>query len=101
MTVPPLQAQSPCNAANLAKAKEKVVARTYGQSMQDPWAWDKAMAEQGWHQPLGMDSLIDSLVLENKTHPEICETLQEEVQAWVEKSTQIHVSAPLPKQVIM
>ena len=44
-----------------------------------------------------MDALIDSLVLENKTHPDLRETLREEVQTWVEKSTQIDVSASLPE----
>ena len=41
-----------------------------------------------------MDSLIASLVLENKTRPDLREGLREEVQAWVEKSTQIDVSVP-------
>ena len=44
-----------------------------------------------------MDALIDSLVLENKTRPDLRETLQKEVQVWVEKSTQIDVSVPLPE----
>ena len=85
--------------ASLAKSEGKVIGRTNGWSMWDPQAENKREAEGHGGQSFVMEVLIDSLVLENKTHPDLRETLQEEVQAWVEKSTQIDVnssSLPLP-----